>query len=199
MRRRDVLAVLFSAAVILGTAAAPTAASADALADIEALGVLRVAVPQDFPPFGSVGPDMAPRGYDIDMAGLIADAMGVALELVPVTSANRIPYLQTSKVDLVISSLGKNAEREAVHHITSPAAGRAPESGGTRPTGHIWRARCCACVPVPPDGQPSGSSRSRNIWAVWKSANRWRMRVKERSGCVGRVGPECFTENDILL
>ena len=32
----------------------------------------------------------------------------------PVTSANRIPYLQTNKVDLVISSLGKNAERETV-------------------------------------------------------------------------------------
>ncbi|MGF7449710.1 transporter substrate-binding domain-containing protein, partial [Klebsiella michiganensis] len=32
--------------------------------------------------------------------------------LVPVTSANRVPYLQTDKVDLVISSLGKNAERE---------------------------------------------------------------------------------------
>ncbi|MGG2383012.1 transporter substrate-binding domain-containing protein, partial [Salmonella enterica] len=35
-------------------------------------------------------------------------------ELVPVTSANRIPYLQTKKVDLVISSLGKNPDREKV-------------------------------------------------------------------------------------
>jgi polar amino acid transport system substrate-binding protein len=31
-----------------------------------------------------------------------------------VTSANRIPYLQTGKVDLVISSMGKNPEREKV-------------------------------------------------------------------------------------
>ena len=30
------------------------------------------------------------------------------------TSANRIPYLQTHKADLVISTLGKNAEREKV-------------------------------------------------------------------------------------
>jgi len=37
---------------------------------------------------------------------------------VPVTSANRIPYLQTKKVDLVISSLGKNAEREKVIDFT---------------------------------------------------------------------------------
>jgi polar amino acid transport system substrate-binding protein len=96
------------------TLAIPQVASADALADIEKSGKLRVAVPQDFPPFGSVGSDMAPQGYDIDMAKLIAEKLGVAVELVPVTSANRIPYLQTNKVDLVISSLGKNAEREAV-------------------------------------------------------------------------------------
>jgi polar amino acid transport system substrate-binding protein len=46
----------------------------------------------------------------------------VKTELVPVTSANRIPYLQTNKVDLVISSLGKNAEREAVIDFTAAYA-----------------------------------------------------------------------------
>ena len=48
------------------------------------------------------------------MANLIANELGVKVELVPVNSANRIPYLQTKKVDLVISSLGKNPEREKV-------------------------------------------------------------------------------------
>lgn len=95
---------------------------ADALADITARGTIRVAVPQDFPPFGSVGTDMAPMGYDIDIANLIAEKLGVKTELVPVTSANRIPYLQTNKVDLVISSLGKNAEREAVIDFSTPYA-----------------------------------------------------------------------------
>lgn len=89
-------------------------ASADQLDDIQQSGVLKVAVPQDFPPFGSVGADMQPHGYDIDMAGYLAQKLNVKLELVPVTSANRIPYLQTKKVDLVISSLGKNPEREKV-------------------------------------------------------------------------------------
>jgi len=102
------------ASVLAGVVLAATAITAQAsqLGDIEARGVLRVAVPQDFPPFGSVGPDLQPRGYDVDMAGYLAEGMGVKLELVPVTSANRIPYLQTRKVDLVISSLGKNPERE---------------------------------------------------------------------------------------
>jgi polar amino acid transport system substrate-binding protein len=87
---------------------------ADQLQDIQKRGVLRVAVPQDFPPFGSVATDLKPQGYDIDMAEYLAKGMKVKVELVPVTSANRVPYLQTNKVDLVISSLGKNAEREKV-------------------------------------------------------------------------------------
>lgn len=87
---------------------------ADQLQDIEKRGTLRVAVPQDFPPFGSVGTDLQPQGYDIDMARYLASQMKLKLQLVPVSSANRVPYLQTDKVDLVISSLGKNAEREKV-------------------------------------------------------------------------------------
>lgn len=102
------------------SAAAP--ARADSLADIEKAKVIKVAVPQDFAPFGSAGLDLKPQGYDIDMAKYIADALKVKLELVPVTSANRIPYLQTKKVDLVISSLGKNAEREKVIDFSVPYA-----------------------------------------------------------------------------
>jgi polar amino acid transport system substrate-binding protein len=55
-----------------------------------------------------VGTDLQPQGYDIDMARYLAKQMKLKLQLVPVTSANRVPYLQTDKVDLVISSLGKN-------------------------------------------------------------------------------------------
>jgi polar amino acid transport system substrate-binding protein len=84
------------------------------LDDVKKAGVLKVAVPQDFPPFGTVGPDLKPLGYDIDVAEMLAKDLGVKVELVPVTSANRIPYLTTKKVDLVISSLGKNPDREKV-------------------------------------------------------------------------------------
>ncbi len=107
------LATALAAAAALGAMGTTAMAEADALEAIESRGTIRIAVPQDFPPFGSVGTDLQPRGYDIDMANYLADQMGVRLELVPVTSANRIPYLQTGQVDLVISSLGKNPEREA--------------------------------------------------------------------------------------
>ena len=103
-------------------AAVSVPAFADELDDITKAGVVRIAVPQDFAPFGSTGPDMQPQGYDIDTARLIAKGLGVKLELVPVTSANRLPYLETRKVDLIISSLGKNAERLKVIDFSSAYA-----------------------------------------------------------------------------
>jgi polar amino acid transport system substrate-binding protein len=104
------LAALITGALLLTS----VAARADALADIQKKGTLRVAVPQATPPFGSVSADMKPQGLDIDVAILIAKKMGVKVELVPVDSANRVSYLQSNKVDLVISSMGKNPEREKV-------------------------------------------------------------------------------------
>lgn len=101
-------------AAALLAAAGGTAVRADALDDIMKAKVIKVAVPQDFAPFGSAGLDLKPQGYDIDMGLLIAKELGVKAEIIAVTSANRIPYLQTKKADIVISSLGKNAEREKV-------------------------------------------------------------------------------------
>jgi len=83
---------------------------------------IKIAVPTDYPPYGFVGPDMAPQGLDVAVAQLIAAKLGVKAELVPVTSANRIPYLQTKKADLVISTLGKNPEREKVINFSAAYA-----------------------------------------------------------------------------
>ena len=90
-----------------------------ALDDILKGKLLKVAVPTDSAPYGYVGTDLKPIGLDIDMAHLIGAKLGVPVELVVVTSANRIPALQTKKADLVISTLGKNAEREKVIDFTS--------------------------------------------------------------------------------
>ncbi|WP_172148580.1 MULTISPECIES: transporter substrate-binding domain-containing protein [Pseudomonas] len=108
--------------LVAGLALSLPSAFADSLSDITERGVLKVAVPQDFPPFGSIGPDMQPRGLDIDTAQLLANQLAVKLELTPVNSTNRIPFLTTGKVDLVISSLGKNPEREAVIDFSSAYA-----------------------------------------------------------------------------
>lgn len=119
MNRRHLLQLAVSA---FGLAAMATGAQADKLKDIEAAGKMRVAILQDFPPFGSVGTDMKPVGLDVDVANLIAKKLGVTVEFVPVGSPNRIPYLQTGKVDIIVASLGKNAEREKVVDFSEPYA-----------------------------------------------------------------------------
>jgi len=95
------------------------AQSSNALDAVMKGKLIKIAIPTDFPPYGFVGPDLKPQGLDVDMANYIGQKMGVKVELVPVTSANRIPYLQTNRADLVISTLGKNPEREKVIDFTA--------------------------------------------------------------------------------
>jgi polar amino acid transport system substrate-binding protein len=114
-KRHFALSLAASAALL----AFGSAHAQSALDDIMKAKKITIAIPTDFPPYGFVGTDLKPQGLDIDMANYIAAKLGVAIELAPVTSANRIPYLQTKKADLVISTLGKNPEREKVIDFTA--------------------------------------------------------------------------------
>lgn len=104
-------------ALVLSVVLAPAFAQT-ALDEIMAKKQITIAIPTDSAPYGFVGTDLKPQGLDIDTAMLIGEKLGVKVELVPVTSANRVPYLQTKKADLVISTLGKNPEREKVIDFT---------------------------------------------------------------------------------
>jgi polar amino acid transport system substrate-binding protein len=111
---------VFSFALAAAAVLAATGAHAQtALDDIMKAKEIKIAIPTDFPPYGMVGTDLKPQGLDVEMAGYIAQKLGVKIELVPVTSANRIAYLQTKKADLVISTLGKNPDREKVIDFTA--------------------------------------------------------------------------------
>lgn len=116
IRKRHLLTLSLSAALVGLTG---TSHAQSALENIEKTRLIRIAIPTDFPPYGFVGIDLKPQGLDVEMANYIADKMGAKIELVPVTSANRIPYLQSRKADLVISTLGKNPEREKVIDFTA--------------------------------------------------------------------------------
>jgi polar amino acid transport system substrate-binding protein len=113
-RRRIAQAALAAAAL----AATGLAHAQSALDEVLKAKKITIAIPTDFPPYGFVGTDLKPQGLDIDIANLVAAKLGVAAELVPVTTANRIPYLQTKKAHLVVSTLGKNPEREKVVDFT---------------------------------------------------------------------------------
>jgi polar amino acid transport system substrate-binding protein len=99
-----------------------TTAWADRFEDIIKKGVVRIAVPLDVPPFGSQNQNREAEGFDVDLANMVAKALGVKLELQQVTGANRIPFLLTDKVDIVISVMGLTPERAKQIMFTAPYA-----------------------------------------------------------------------------
>ena len=92
------------------------------LNEILSKGVVKIAVPEAFAPFGSVGKAGEHEGYDVDVAKLIAKDLGVKLEIVPVVSKQRIPFLETGRVDLVISTMGANPKRAKSINFSSAYA-----------------------------------------------------------------------------
>lgn len=111
-------------ALVLAGLAALTLASVPASAatpeEVKARGKLMVGVLTDYPPFGGTDAQQKPAGYDADVATLLAKSLGVQLELVPVTGPNRIPYLLTNKVDVLIATFGITAERQKQVLFSNP-------------------------------------------------------------------------------
>lgn len=117
--RTSTLALL--GAVVLALAA-PAVAKADKLQDILAAGVVRITVFADVPPFGSQNVNRELEGFDIDLAQMVAESLGVELELVQATAANRIPYLLTDKSDINIAAMSVTAERARQVLYSAPYA-----------------------------------------------------------------------------
>ena len=105
-------------ALSLGSAAA----NADKLAEILSKGVVRIIVFSDVPPFSSTNVKRELEGFDVDLAKMVAEALGVKLELVPATAANRIPYLLTDKADMNIAAMSVTAERAKQVMYSQPYA-----------------------------------------------------------------------------
>lgn len=118
-RRRMTAATAVLACSTLLAAWAPSA-SAQTAQDIKKKGTLTVGMLVDFPPYGTVDASNQPDGYDADVAKLLAKDLGVKLNLVPVTGPNRIPFLLTNKVDLLVASLAVTPERAKQVQFSRP-------------------------------------------------------------------------------
>jgi polar amino acid transport system substrate-binding protein len=121
------LACLFAVAGLLTLAGCTKVASsgqddagASTLKTVLQRGTLRVGDCLSFAPFGFYDKSGNPDGYDVDLAKELAKQMGVKLEMVNTTSANRIPNLQTSKVDVVFCNFTRNLERAKEIGFTNP-------------------------------------------------------------------------------
>ena len=98
------------------TGTASTSASADGvvyrtLDEIKADGTINIGVFSDKNPFGYVDENGEYQGYDIYFANRLAEDLGVKVNYVSTEAANRIEYLQTGKVDVILANFTVTPER----------------------------------------------------------------------------------------
>ena len=98
------------------TDTASTSASADGvvyrtLDEIKADGTINIGVFSDKNPFGYVDENGEYQGYDIYFANRLAEDLGVKVNYVSTEAANRIEYLQTGKVDVILANFTVTPER----------------------------------------------------------------------------------------
>jgi polar amino acid transport system substrate-binding protein len=94
--------------------------SANALEAIKDRGTVTIGSCLAEPPWGLINGKGDPDGFDVDLAKAVAKDLGVKLKTVEMTSASRIPALQTGKVDIVSCSFTVNDERKKQIDFTDP-------------------------------------------------------------------------------
>lgn len=93
------------------SAAASASGTFRTLDDIKSSGKLVIGVFSDKSPFGYVNENGEYAGYDIELANRLAKDLGVEVEFVSTEAANRVEYLQTGKVDIILANFTVTPER----------------------------------------------------------------------------------------
>lgn len=126
-RLKKVLALALSLALVSALAACGSknegsSASSDAgsaskgvvyrtLDEIKESGTINIGVFSDKNPFGYVDENGEYQGYDVYFARRIGEDLGVEVNFVSTEAANRIEYLQTGKVDVILANFTVTEER----------------------------------------------------------------------------------------
>ena len=82
------------------------------LDEIKESGTINIGVFSDKNPFGYVDENGEYQGYDIYFANRIGEDLGVKVNFVSKEAANRIEYLQTGKVDIILANFTVTDERK---------------------------------------------------------------------------------------
>ena len=95
-------------------------AEARTLDEIIKSGSIKVGVNPTLVPLGKFDEKNEMAGFDVDYATEIAKMLGVKLEVVQVGSPDRIPFVQSGKIDFVMGAMTRNPERAKVIDFTLP-------------------------------------------------------------------------------
>ena len=140
--RRKWFGVLTSLALM---ATSTSWAQVDTMASVKQKGKIVVGVKADYKPFGYTDPSGKIVGMEIDLANDIAKRLGVAIEMIPVTGANRMEFVKQGRIDMLIATMAYRPDRAEKVSIPQPLYYRyAPFKGPTttaalgRNLAHRW-------------------------------------------------------------
>lgn len=124
-KRNHLLTLTLAGALLLSLAACGSSGAGDAepsgggqsgvvyrtLDEIKESGTINIGVFSDKNPFGYVDENGEYQGYDVYFANRIGEDLGLQVNFVSTEAANRIEYLQTGKVDLILANFTVTKER----------------------------------------------------------------------------------------
>lgn len=114
--------LVLSALFVLTASMAPVS-HADTLSAIKERGYLIAGVKAQYPPFGFVDSSGKNKGFDVDLSHELADAIfgdPSKVEFVAVTSGNRVPYLDSKKIDIIAATVTVTEERKKAVDFSDP-------------------------------------------------------------------------------
>lgn len=118
---KKLFALILSLILVLSLASGALAdAKARNLDEIKQSGKLVIGVFSDKKPFGYVDEYGEYQGYDVVFARRLAEDLGVELELVSVDAPNRVEYLTSAKVDIILANFTVTPERAEVVDFALP-------------------------------------------------------------------------------
>ena len=120
MRKFVKVLALSLALSLLFAAAALADSRARTLQDIKDSGKLVIGVFSDKKPFGYVDENGDYQGYDVYFARRLAQDLGVELQLVSVDAPNRVEYLTSAKVDIILANFTVTPARAEVVDFALP-------------------------------------------------------------------------------
>jgi polar amino acid transport system substrate-binding protein len=112
--------VLTALAALMLVAGHALPASAGKMEDIRAAGVVRIGVSLGGEPVGFRDPQNNPVGYDVDVATLLAEKLGVKVEFTDVSGDARISMLVSGQLDIVVANTSVTLERAKSVNFSIP-------------------------------------------------------------------------------
>ena len=90
------------------------------LDEIKDAGTVIIGVFSDKAPFGYVDDAGEYQGYDVEFAKRLVEDLGVDVEYVATDPANRVPFLESNKVDIILANFTVTDERAEKVDFTLP-------------------------------------------------------------------------------